>query len=422
MTRTTRNNRRRRTDERRHAFLTLPLTPLFLLGLSLSVAAALSLGTKSSPAMAPLRPLSSAHWDFAPVRPLEQRATTLPHSMVSCDSMNSPPTEFELKVGKALDVLRADYPHLLTENPNFEIYDDDIEVVDPSGVKVHGLGTYKNSWRLLHALISFVYCPARSSMTFRMCFDKARQNIRIHWNARVVPREIFGRRRPLHVDGISVYEFDRETGEIVQHRIEKLLMNSEELRPEEGVIAAIRNQHTVTVPSFSKSNQLVEFQSFHSFVNPRLPSLFAVEESAAFAANSDYPDLDWEKLEAKNKSRKKFGLKPLTPEEFLELEAQVEQMDSQQRQQAASMAAAELSKKKAGDKGSFFDKLFGDVLKDTCESNYDCERPEVCCDFGFKKMCCRSGTPVVNGPRPQLALVPVPVDVNMPDDYPPRRF
>jgi hypothetical protein len=65
-----------------------------------------------------------------------------------------------------------------------------------------------------------------------------------------------------------------------------------------------------------------------------------------------------------------------------------------------------------------FEKLFGKVLTDTCESNFDCERPQVCCDFGFKKMCCFSGTPVGRS-VPEYALVPVPVDVRDDEAFPP---
>ena len=110
------------------------------------------------------------------------------------------------------------------------------------------------------------------------------------------------------------------------------------------------------------------------------------------------PGFDDEAFERKNKSRKKFGLKPLTRDQFLELEAQVQEMDNQQRQRQASASAAsaaELSNKK--NKEGFMQKLFGNVLEDTCESNFDCQRPEVCCDFGFKKMCCASGMKVLNG-------------------------
>lgn len=343
-------------------------------------------------------------------------------------------SEFELQVGVALDTLRRDYPQILTQPPDFSIYDKHIEVVDPSGVKVHGLSAYKYTFRLLHTLVKFIYCPSRSGLTFRMCFDKARQSIRIHWNAEVVPREIFGgSRTTLFVDGISVYEMDRVTGSITQHRIEQLLINNNPVRPAEGVFAALRNEHTVTVPSFSKSEDrsvVVRYQQ-PLFPGPRGPSsLFAMEASRdddedknndTNGGNQQYPNLDWEALERKNKSRKKFGLDPLSPEEFLEVEAQVKQMDLQQKQRAATDAAAAAAgtsqKRKSG---GFFDKLLGGAaaaLQDTCETNFDCERPEICCDFGFKKVCCSSGSLVgLQQQQQRQALAPVPVVAGYPPD------
>ena len=350
-------------------------------------------------------------------------------------------TDFELGVGRALDTLRADYPYLLTDAPNYNIYAKDIEVVDPSGVHVHGLTTYKNTFRVIHTLVRLLYSPERSAITFKMCFDTARQNIRIAWNARVVPREILGGvKRTLFVDGISVYELDRQSGNITQHRIEKLLMNQQPVKPEEGVIAALNNHHAVTVPNMygsnDKPNTVLEFRPpsvWSSMWNSPQSSLFMMEGAPAESdagssstrlqsraggdsdVSSKYPGLDWDAFDRKNKSRKKFGLKPLTPEEFLELESQVKQMDVQNRQKArsstASSSTAEMKKE------NLIDKLFGGVLKNTCESNFDCERPQICCDFGFKKMCCASGTPVGNG-VPQYAPVPVPVDINIPNREP----
>lgn len=339
--------------------------------------------------------------------------------------------EFELHVGKALDTLRSDYPKLLTTLPDLSIYDRNIEVVDPSGVKVHGLKTYQNSFRLLQGLVRFLYCPGRSTMSFRMCFDKARRNIRIHWNAAVVPREVFGgSRSTLHVDGISVYELDQKSGNIVQHRIEQLLINNMPVQPKEGVIAALHDEHAVTVPSFyrGQNSHIVRFQPA-GLGRASLPSsLFAMEVSDPENSSAeDDPSsssafaFDHERFEAKNRSRKKFGLKPLTEEEFMELEVQVRQMDAEQKQRAAAAQAQTTATTKPEEKsGSFMDKLFGNVLKDTCESNWDCERPEVCCDFGFKKMCCSSGSLVADG-FPQPALVPVPVDVG-PPRTPDRRY
>jgi hypothetical protein len=48
-----------------------------------------------------------------------------------------------------------------------------------------------------------------------------------------------------------------------------------------------------------------------------------------------------------------------------------------------------------------------DALNDTCETNFDCERPQVCCDFIFQKRCCSSGGLVG---REMPRLVPVPAD------------
>ena len=384
-------------------------------------------------------------------------------------SEDDPKEPFELHVGRALDTLRSDYPRILTKDPNFAIYDPTIEFVDPSGVKVHGLRQYKGAFAVLHALVQFIYCPARSSVSYRLCFDKARQNIRVSWNVEVVPREIFGGLRTVaHVDGISVYELDRDSGNITQHRIEQLLFNNHPVQPKEGVIAQLRREYSVTVPSFVNTEQqqqqqqqqddgkntpiVVHFQLSRPDSSGKTTTspLFALEAatsgdsseevavSAATHSQSQYPGLDWEALELKNKSRKKFGLKPLSPEEFLELETQVQQLASQQRaaaaeQQQQQQKAAQEQQQSSSTTStatsaalSFLDKMLGNVLpKDTCESNYDCERPQICCDFGFQKRCCSSGSMVFSG-QMKPVLVPVPVDNPYPPGMgpndPPRRY
>jgi hypothetical protein len=128
-------------------------------------------------------------------------------------------------------------------------------------------------------------------------------------------------------------------------------------------------------------------------------------------------------LEKKNMSRKKFGLKPIEMEEFLEIEKQVEELVMQQQKKSAAAAAEAMelqrAKQQKQNRGGFLGKLFGDSLKDTCESNYDCQRPEVCCDFLVKKMCCSSGLHITDGftnRQGQRALIPIPID--NPNPYP----
>jgi len=340
-----------------------------------------------------------------------------------------------------------------------------MELIDPSGFHVHGVRNYENAIRLVHTLVSLFYCPEQSDLTFRMCFDKARQNIRIHWNAHVVPKAIFGgEKTTLHVDGISIYEFDRQTGNITQHRLERLVMNDDQITTEQGVFAALRKQALASqvdgIPSFHRHmesmtkitgdklqtnlnqnnlpDNVLRFQNFNgrgSFLfgdddnnnnrddnhDDRLSS-FVTASSArsrltamSSSATSD-PDGDSsaaDDLKKKNAARQKFGLKPLTMEEFLEIEQQIKELDTQQQKKAAAAAVdLERAKQQKQNSGGFLGKLFGQVMKDTCESNYDCERPEVCCDFGFKKMCCSSGMRVVDGfqnRQGQLAEVPVPI-------------
>lgn len=356
---------------------------------------------------------------------------------------------YALHVGRALDTLRADYPHILTRNPDFSLYDESMECVDPALVTLHGLGKYKAAFDVLHAVVKIIYCPARSSLTFRMCYDTARDHIRIHWNAILQPRDVFGGTAlgSTHVDGISVYTLNPSTGRISQHRIEHLLYNDRPVMlPAEGVMGLLlmRRQEkegtAVSIPSFigtATSPPILttaEFRRSGEGSNPyhSPSSLFAMEAEQHADGSKDSTSqsssknaLDWNAaLETKNKSRQKFGLAPLSPEEFMELQDAVSQLDAtmQEQQQVAAVQRAEKqqqqtkSDKKKQSSQSLMDKLFGGALTDTCESNFDCERPTVCCDFGFVKKCCSSGSRVNEGL--QYARIPVYAGENDPSSYP----
>ena len=72
-----------------------------------------------------------------------------------------------------------------------------------------------------------------------------------------------------------------------------------------------------------------------------------------------------------------------------------------------SAAAVELvaKQKRMGGLGIF---LYN-MTNNTCESYYDCEKTEVCCNFGFKKVCCRGGGLVFNGVQNGLQKIPIRV-------------
>lgn len=150
--------------------------------------------------------------------------------------------EFELKLGKAMDTLRKDYPVMLKQKPDFSIYHKDISVTDPSGVQLSGLTSYKNSFRFLQGIVGLLYNVDRSSIHFRMVYDFARQSIRISWNAELVPKIVGNRRNSLYIDGISVYNVDADSGKIVEHKVERMLINNTPVRPPYGVLTALREE------------------------------------------------------------------------------------------------------------------------------------------------------------------------------------
>lgn len=150
--------------------------------------------------------------------------------------------EFELNLGKAMDTLRKDYPYMLHKTPDFSIYHEDIYVVDPSGVQLSGLKNYQNSFSFLQTIVRFFYNTSESSVQSRMIYDFARQSIRMSWNAVLVPKVVGNRRNALYVDGISIYKMDSKSGKIVEHKVEKMLINNIPVTPPYGVLSTLKEE------------------------------------------------------------------------------------------------------------------------------------------------------------------------------------
>jgi len=304
--------------------------------------------------------------------------------------------EYELNLGKALDTLRSDYPKIFESCPDFSIYHNSLEVIDPSGVTLHGLNNYKNFFRVLRGIVSFFYCADKSNITFRLVYDWARNSIRVAWHATLIPKAIYGGvRHPLYVDGVSVYETDR-LGIITQHRVEHLMLNDNPAAlPNGGIFHAIHNE----AEGIPVLGVLPQPSTSHTNV------LFSSDAATATTADSSF---NKESFEQRNSYRKKYGLKPLTPDEFIEIEQKTRllEQETKLRKEQLTRAASEAAKAKQKKKG-----WFSNLFEDTCESNFDCERPEVCCDLIVKKICCSTGVKVNNmvpGQQRQAALIPVP--------------
>jgi len=152
-------------------------------------------------------------------------------------SMAEERREYQLKVGKAMDTLRTDMSTIFTKQPDFSIYDKDVTAVDPSGVQLTGLEAYKSAFAFFQTFCSFWF-HTKNGMQFRMMYDFCRSSIRISWHVMLVPKVPLG--GPLYIDGISYYQLDRSTGMIVEHKVEKLLINNRPVAPPYGILSLLQ--------------------------------------------------------------------------------------------------------------------------------------------------------------------------------------
>jgi len=145
---------------------------------------------------------------------------------------------FQMNLGKAMDTLRKDLPYILKETPDFSIYHEDIACVDPSGVQLTGVENYKSSIKFLQQFVNFWFQPERNGLQYRMVYDFARSSIRVSWHAVLVPKMPLG--KPLHVDGISMYRLETESGKIIEHKMENLSINNTPILPPYGVFSLLQ--------------------------------------------------------------------------------------------------------------------------------------------------------------------------------------
>mmetsp|Transcript_34723 Transcript_34723/g.81869 ORF Transcript_34723/g.81869 Transcript_34723/m.81869 type:complete len:256 (+) Transcript_34723:130-897(+) len=147
---------------------------------------------------------------------------------------------FQMNLGKAMDTLRKDMPYILKKTPDYSIYHEDITVVDPSGVQLTGIENYKSSIKFFQQFVAFWFQSERNGLQYRLVYDFARSSIRVSWHAVLVPKMPLG--KPLHVDGISMYRLETETGKIIEHKLENLSINNTPIVPPYGVFSLVQQE------------------------------------------------------------------------------------------------------------------------------------------------------------------------------------
>ena len=224
--------------------------------------------------------------------------------------------------------------------------------------------------------------------------------IRVRWNAKLTMRDPFAAlpgmstrdeagRPVVHVDGVSVYALNA-TGFIYRHTLEDVTVTPPELMGAVDPLAYI-----FAWPAGGSTPPVAVARPYFRGEGPAADALTGSVKptSGATTASEDAP------------------VAPVAPafEGPMQRAARERAEDAQRAQQLRELRAPAATPTKRGLGGLFARK----GLPQTCESNYDCERPLVCCDLLVARVCCSSGV-MVGAPQPQAQpqRIPIPVPVD----------
>lgn len=143
----------------------------------------------------------------------------LPSTSHACAvPVRKPASDFHLRRGRVIDVLRESYPRLFQERPDMSIYARNIVCfrADGGGPRVRGIAAYTRMFDALHLSRRTMVAAAELQHRLHVCDD---DTIRVRWAAKIWLRLPLPRASPLHVDGVSVYLLD-SNARVVVHRLE----------------------------------------------------------------------------------------------------------------------------------------------------------------------------------------------------------
>jgi len=305
------------------------------------------------------------------------------------------PSLFQINVGRAIDTLRHDYPLLFTQKPDLSIFTKDVELWDPSGKRLSGISQYSRIFDVLIFLRRTTMQDAK--VTYRLVV--ADEKIRLRWSAKLWMRDpvigltktMNGEPAVVHLDGVSNYELDHE-GKIRRHRLENIVLRGQE--ESEPV------QLAFAWPSASIATPTAAIPFFRS-LDRALPALQQQTDSSP--RHALHPRTEAPRSRAPQMSAD--GME--TP---MQRAAREREEDAERARQLAALRAPKPTAKpeRRGLFGAF-------SMPQPCDTSYDCERPEVCCDLLFGSVCCSAGlmTPVRDSPPGgmlQRQAIPIPVE------------
>ena len=272
------------------------------------------------------------------------------------------PSEFELNLGRAIDALRSDVPAFADRELSWDIYADNVQLADPSGVQTRGLQNYKQFFGVIRMFRRVMI--DKVDITFKLRYDWSSKIIKVTWYSKWYAR---GSSKAAYVDATSSFHLD-DNGKVFKHVVDRVQVGGRPLSPpysvgwlafREYVLAGLDGPRPAAVPSFG-------FES----------SDIGQDALVLMSALSEAQDAPVVVMSAS---------------------------DGESEAPPPSKKKAPRNKEK---------KQKRKLLPGQCEGMWDCDSPMECCDFVMFKMCCRGGLgiPAFLEPAPVLVPIPVPVE------------
>jgi len=319
------------------------------------------------------------------------------------------PSVFKLNQGRAIDVLRSDYPRLFERKPDLSIFTKDVQLHDPSGKRLSGLRQYDRVFDMLRFLRSS--CMQDAEITYRLVVDHD-EKIKVRWSTKLWMRDpalgltsfvASGTPALVHLDGVSVYELDSE-GKIDRHRLENIVMRGDEMKQPVQLAFAWPNAGFAQTPELA----LPFFRSLDAALPSSLRSLF----EDVYVSQPQPPRAPTGHVTPPVSARSHTRRAPPPRASASERETPMQRAARERDEDSAkARALAEMRSPKADDGGE--KSFLGLSMPQPCTTSYDCERPEVCCDLLFGSVCCTGGMmiPTVEGKAAlQRQAIPIPVE------------
>ena len=136
------------------------------------------------------------------------------------------PSEFELNLGRAIDALRSDVPAFADRELSWDIYADNVQLADPSGVQTRGLQNYKQFFGVIRMFRRVMI--DKVDITFKLRYDWSSKIIKVTWYSKWYAR---GSSKAAYVDATSAFHLD-ENGKVFKHVVDRVqLVGDLSVRP-----------------------------------------------------------------------------------------------------------------------------------------------------------------------------------------------